>query len=236
MHMPGQTDYSGMRVGEIIRTDFRAIQVFRTVGIDFCSGANKSVQYACRQQGLDPSAVIGKLTELRQTAIPADMDFNAWDATRLVDYIENVHHAFIIKSLPELGLYTRKLAIIHGHKHEELTDIARYFEAIVREIVPHVEQEEDVLFPAIRRASAGITQRDNDTILSMIAQMRNDHEMTVEIMAIIRRLSLNYCVPENCSNSYKMTYDLLRHFDDDLLVHLHLENNLLFPKALEMCN
>lgn len=234
--MPGETDFSGMPVGEIIRTDFRAIQVFRAAGIDFCNGANKSVQHACRQQGLDPSALIGQLTELRQTEIPASMDFNSWDAVMLVDYIENVHHAFVIKSLPELGLYTRKIAIIHGHKHQELTDIARYFEAIIHELVPHVEQEEDVLFPAIRRAAKDVDPRDRDTILSVVHKLRNDHELAVEVISIIRGLSNNYTVPENCSNSYKMTYDLLRHFEDDMMVHLYLENNLLFPKALEMCN
>jgi regulator of cell morphogenesis and NO signaling len=226
--------YKDMTVGEIVTTDFRAAGIFREAGIDFCCGGDKSLEAACKEKNMDKAVVLDQLNELAKTEIAPNLNFNEWDLGFLADYIVNTHHKFVQKSLPDLLFYTQRIATVHGEHHHELVEIAYLFGEINRELLQHLQHEEEVLFPAIKAVLKSNRPEDKAIILSEITRMKGEHEFAGEAMDKINSLSKNYMVPDDGCGSYKLAYTLLNRFEDDLHVHVHLENNILYPKALEL--
>jgi regulator of cell morphogenesis and NO signaling len=141
-------------VGEIVAEDWRAADVLDRFGIDFCCGGHRTVAEACRTAGVDSGAVEHAIATLPHDA--AREDVSRWSVDRLVDHIEQTHHAYVRGSLPRLAAYLAKLVEVHGARHPELAQIASRFEALGRELLQHMFKEERVLFPYVRElATAG---------------------------------------------------------------------------------
>jgi len=223
-----------MTVGQIVTADFRAAGIFREAGIDFCCGGDKSLDVACKEQKMDKAVVLDQLNELAKTEMAPNLNFNEWELGFLADYIVNTHHKFVQKSLPDALFYTRKIATVHGDNHPELIEIAYLFEEINRELLQHLQHEEEVLFPAIKEMLKTKRKEVKETIVLEITRMKGEHEYAGEAMDKINRLSKNYEVPDDGCGSYKLAYTMLNSFEDDLHVHVHLENNILYPKALQL--
>jgi regulator of cell morphogenesis and NO signaling len=221
-------------IGEIVANDFRAAALFKEAGIDFCCGGNKSLTEACREKGVDASLLIQKLDTLAQTPLSGAMNFKEWDLGFLSDYIVNTHHKFVLKDLPELVFYTQKIADVHGARHPELIEVADLFTKINDELLQHLKNEEDVLFPAIKAAGTNPSPEVKLTIISEITRMQGEHEFAGGAMDKINVLTHNYLVPADACNTYRVSLQLLEQFEDDLHVHVHLENNILYPKALKL--
>ena len=230
----GKLDYSGMTVGEIVAADFRTAGVFTRAGIDFCCGGKKSLGESCREAGTDTEEVLRQLDAVSSEPSSPGMNFSEWDPGFLCDYIMNTHHKYVLKSLPDLLFYTGKIARVHGENHPELAEIASLFASVNAELLGHLKQEEEVLFPAVKRALAGGSAEDGGIIQSEIERMSAEHESAGGAMDRIARLSGSYAVPADGCNTYALTYKLLHEFEDDLHIHVHLENNILYPKALEL--
>ena len=141
-----------------------------------------------------------------------------------------------MKNLPELVFYTQKIANVHGDHHPELIEIANLFEKINAELLQHLKNEEEVLFPAIKEVVNTNSKKSKDTINSEINRMLGEHDFAGGAMDKINVISKGYKVPEDGCNTYKVAFKLLEQFEDDLHTHVHLENNILFPKALELAN
>ena len=221
-------------IGEIVTNDFRAAALFKEAGIDFCCGGNKSLTEACMEKGADASLLIQKLETLAQTPVTGAMNFKEWDLGFLSDYIVNTHHKFVLKHLPELVFYTQKIADVHGPHHPELIEVADLFSKINTELLQHLKNEEEVLFPAIKAAGANPSPEVKSTIISEITRMQGEHEFAGGAMDKINVLTQNYVVPEDACNTYIVSLKLLEQFEDDLHIHVHLENNILYPKALKL--
>jgi len=221
-------------IGEIVANDFRAASLFKNVGIDFCCGGNKSLSTACKEKGVDKSLFIQQLETLTQTPVNGTMNFKEWDLSFLSDYIVNTHHKFVLKNLPELIFYTQKIANVHGEHHPELIEVASLFSKINEELLQHLKNEEEVLFPAIKEAEKNATAAVKATIVSEITRMHGEHEFAGGAMDKINVLTNNYFIPEDACNTYKVSLKLLEQFEDDLHIHVHLENNILYPKALKL--
>jgi len=232
--MTQENSFEETTIGEIVAADFRAAEIFRKEGIDFCCGGKKRLSDACREKSVDASLVVRRLKELEQ--IPSDQahNYRDWDPGFLADYIVNTHHKYIISSLPELVYYTQKIASVQGSRHPELIEVADLFGKLNNELLQHLEQEENVLFPAIREAVRKNSPEAETIIRSEIGRMTVEHEIAGDIMDRINRLTSGYLVPEDGCNTYGVTFRFLRRFEEDLHVHVHLENNILFPKALEL--
>jgi regulator of cell morphogenesis and NO signaling len=154
----------------------------------------------------------------------------------LSQYIVNTHHKFVLKNLPELVFYTQKIASVHGENHPELAEVAGLFVKINDELLQHLKNEEEVLFPAIQEVINTNSITAKKTIVSEITRMADEHEFAGGAMDEINRITKGYKVPEDGCNTYRVAFQLLEQFEDDLHTHVHLENNILFPKALELAN
>ncbi len=223
-------------IGEIVALDFRAASVFKEAGIDFCCGGKKSIDETCAEQGIDKKVLIDKLEKLKDIPDTSGHNFIDWDPAFLCDYIVNTHHKYVLKTLPELVTYTAKIASVHGEHHPELEIVADLFSQINKELLQHLKNEEEVLFPSIKQAFKFGTKDSKATILSEISRLSGEHEFAGGAMDKINVITSDYKVPQDGCNTYNVAFKLLREFEDDLHIHVHLENNILFPKAIVLAN
>jgi len=223
-------------IGDIVSNDFRTASVFKSNNIDFCCGGKKSLAEACLERGVNQDKVEFELKELAAIPPNAGQDYRSWNPDFLCDYIVNTHHRYVFKTLPDLVLYTRKIADVHGVHHPELVEVAKLFAQINKELLQHLKNEEEVLFPAIKSVLSNNNEESKNTIISEIARMSGEHEFAGSAMDAINTLTKHYSLPEDSCGTYQVTFKLLEQFEDDLHIHVHLENNILYPAALKLAN
>jgi len=227
-------EYNKKTIGEIVANNFRTAEIFKNAGIDFCCGGKKSLGESCIEKGIDIENIQEKLMEAEQMPVEFSQNFNEWDLVFLCDYIVNTHHKFVSKSLPELSFYTMKIATVHGNNHPELREIEEIFAKIKLELEQHLKNEEEVLFPAIKEVISSKSTEAKSKIVTEITRMSDEHEFAGGAMDKINDISKNYALPVDACNTYQVTFKLLKQFEDDLHVHVHLENNILYPKAIKL--
>lgn len=228
-----ELEIKNLTVGEIVALDFRTASVFKEAGIDFCCGGKKSLKQTCVEKDLDESLLIEKISKLKEIPNTTAHNYIEWDAVFLCDYIVNTHHKYVLKTLPELVFYTGKIANVHGDRHPELNEIYDLFLQINKELLQHLKNEEEVLFPAVKEYLAQRSSGARETILSEISRLSAEHEFAGGAMDQINIISHGYSVPSDGCNTYNVAFKLLEQFEDDLHIHVHLENNVLFPKLLK---
>jgi len=227
-------------VGEIVKLDFRAADVFSSYGIDFCCGGKISVADACANAKTEESLVIGALENLKSQQGSAVHDFDSWDIGFLTDYIIHTHHQYVTKSIEQILPLAQKVSDVHGDNHVEVIQINELFQELAEDMLAHMQKEEGVLFPYIKKLAA-----DNSagkctdascfgTVMGPISVMEREHENAGLILKELFRLSDGYTPPEDACNTFRVLYGKLKEFEDDLHRHIHLENNILFPKAIAM--
>lgn len=227
-------------VGEIVRLDFRAADVFSSFGIDFCCGGKISVAEACANSKTDESIVVIALENMQNLKGSAVHDFDSWNIGFLTDYIQNTHHQYVSKAIPQILPLAQKVADVHGEHHAEVIQINELFQDIAEELLQHMQKEEQILFPYIKKLlveeSAGKCSDPScfGTVMGPISVMEQEHENAGVILKELYRLSDGYTPPEDACNTFRVLYGKLKEFEDDLHRHIHLENNILFPKAIEM--
>ena len=223
-----------MTVGEIVAIDYRAAEVFKEAGIDFCCGGKKSIDETCAEKGIDKDELIRKLQVLESTANTSTHNFMEWEPGFLCDYIVNTHHKYVLKTLPDLVSYTEKIASVHGKGHPELEEVAILFSKINKELLQHLKNEEEVLFPSIKEVLVSGSKKAKADIISEITRLSGEHEFAGGAMDRINVITSGYKVPSDGCNTYHVAFKLLSQFEDDLHTHVHLENNILYPKALTL--
>ncbi|MBS1511036.1 MAG: iron-sulfur cluster repair di-iron protein [Bacteroidetes bacterium] len=227
-------------IGEIAAKDLRKAEVFKKYGLDFCCGGKKVLEDACKEKGLDVVKIKQELENTTTASISAAQhDFNSWNLSFLADYIVNVHHAYVKHNMPILSDLTQKVAEHHGATNPELKQIRDKADEMFSELKVHMKKEETILFPYIKQLDAanlagGKIEKPFNTILQPISVMENDHEIVGKLAEDIRLLSSNFALPDSACNSYALLYKKLEEFEADLHTHIHLENNILFPKAIEL--
>lgn len=231
-----ETEMKTNTIGEIVAQDYRTAAVFKEAGIDFCCGGKKTIAAACNEKGIDEEDLLGRLEEVRATSIDNNHNFNEWDPGFLCDYIINVHHSYVRRNLPELLAYTEKIARVHGDRHPELYEVADLFSAVNDELLPHLDKEEKILFPAIKDMLKTGSERSAGIVKSEISGLSGEHESAGDAMDRIKELTQNYKVPADACNTYRVSLGLLEEFENDLHTHVHLENNIVFPKAINEAN
>lgn len=228
------------KVGDAVAWNFRSAQVFEKFGIDFCCGGKKSIGEACIAKGIDVDKVVSSLQNISKNGNGIKADFNSWKLDFLIDYIVNNHHPYIEKMLPVIFVHSQKVAEKHGANHPETARIAELFVNIKDELEVHLQKEERMLFPYIKRI---LEMEENDeevpfppfgTVENPVRVMELEHEAAGRLMAEINSLSSGFTPPEDACTTYKVLYQELKEFENDLHVHIHLENNILFPKAIEL--
>lgn len=230
---------NGDTVGEIAAKDIRKAEVFKKYGIDFCCGGKKSLKQVCEEKGLDLEIVEAELESPAQKVSSAN-NYNGWELDFLADYIYNQHHRYYYDELPVLKGLVTKVTQHHGSNHPELKYVYSLFGQLVHELDTHFMREEKVVFPFIKalvlakRTGNFEALNSQPSLTEPIRLMEVDHEAAGEILEEIQKLSGNYTPPADACNSYHFLYKKLKDLDEDLHQHIHLENNILFPKALKL--
>lgn len=212
-------------IGQIVAEDFRTSRIFRKNGLDFCCGGGKTLQAACAAKGLDASALSKELDEVLQSDESA-VDFRSWSDSLLIDYILDQHHSFVKVMLPELVFYAQKVASRHGSNNPFLKEIERLILVLEPEMTDHLRKEEEELFPRIREgASPGIRRE-------LMNMLEEEHESAGQIMAELEEITDGFQPPQGACASWQVLYKNLALFQEDLHKHVHLENNILFPRVI----
>jgi len=227
-------------IGELVAQDYRTASVFKKYGVDFCCQGNRTIADACMAKKVDPKSVITDLNQINQEQVSASTDYKSWPIDLLTDYIEKKHHRYVEDKTQEIKPYLDKICSVHGEHHPELFEIRDQFIASAGELAAHMKKEEFILFPFIRKLAKA--RQENmlidapafGTIQNPIAMMHEEHTIEGDRFRKIEGLSNHYTPPNDACNTYRVTLALLQEFEQDLHLHIHLENNVLFPKAIEM--
>jgi len=215
---------STLSAAEVVLQYPNALQVFNKFHIDYCCGGHVSFQEACDQAGVDFETV---WNEIASSKASTNMHhFDQWSPSLLVDYIVDQHHAYVRNSIPELQALLARIVDVHGRHHPELLDIQQSFSALSEELMQHMLKEEHILFPAIK--SGAIARMP---LQGPIAVMMEEHQIAGNLIKEIRDKSCNYTLPDDVCTTYRLTLQKLEAFDNDLMQHIHLENNILFRKV-----
>ena len=226
-------------LGQIAAKDLRKAKIFKKYGLDFCCGGKKTVRQACEEKGLDTTRIERELQQVDQIRDTGAIPYDSWDPAFLTDYIVNTHHAYVKKNLPDMLTYARKVLHVHGSRHPELFSVYQGVEQIAEELTAHLEKEENFLFPYIKALSAAAkgdspkSELPTGDLANPILRMEAEHESVGNRLAAIRTLTKDYTLPEDACATYTLLYGMLDEFENDLHLHVHLENNILFPKALQ---
>ena len=224
-------------VGDVVAADFRAAAIFEHYGIDFCCGGRRSVADACRAASVAPSVIETAIGALAPAG--AESDVSEWPVDRLIDHIVTVHHAYVRSAMPTIRQYLVKLVEVHGGRHPELVTVLNYFDTIIRELSQHLLKEEQVLFPYIHELQlrADMCSRGRSpfgTVENPIRMMEREHRDAADELDAVRALTHGYCAPDDGCTTYRVCMAELQRFERDLHRHVHLENNVLFPKAIAL--
>lgn len=233
------SDLALMSVGDIVKGDYVAARVFKHFGIDFCCGGTATLADACRHAGVELDVVVEALTKRCEQGTEA-IPFDTWPTDLLIDYVLKVHHRNIRTHGPELLSLIEKVAQHHGDNHPELRDLAKLFAQSLDDLENHLQKEEQVLFPyasdlyyaAERGEKMGAMHCG--TVANPIRVMHREHSDEGTRYKFIRNLMNGFAVPEDACESYRLMLHDLEEFMDGLFEHIHIENNILFPRFVAL--
>ncbi|MCL8007707.1 iron-sulfur cluster repair di-iron protein [Gelidibacter japonicus] len=228
------------QIGQFVADDFRTAAVFSNYGIDFCCKGDRTVEEVCKKNNIEVEELLGKLLEIQISNNQQSIDYKSWPLDLLAEYIEKKHHRYVEEKTPVLRQFLDKLCKVHGQRHPELLEITALFIGCAKEMASHMKKEELILFPFIKRMvkaqmeGTKIESPQFTTVENPIALMKHDHELEGDRFRKIVELTNNYTLPADACNTYRVTFAMLDEFEKDLHLHIHLENNILFPKAIEL--
>ncbi len=228
------------QIGELVAQDYRTAAVFNKFGIDFCCRGNRAVSDVCEKNKINPDDIGAQLEQIFSATNNGDPDFKQWPLDLLADYVEKTHHRYVSEKTPPLLQFLNKLCKVHGGRHPELFKINEAFQELSKELASHMKKEELVLFPFIRKlvntdlTNQALEKPHFGSVENPINMMEHEHAEAGELLRVIAKESDNYQPPADACNTYKVTFAMLQEFEEDLHKHIHLENNILFPKAIAL--
>ena len=228
------------RVREIVAANPGAVKVLEQAGVDYCCGGEKSLHDACMHTGVSSEEILKRLEENRKQAGPEEANWAAASLSTLTQHIRDKHHKYVRESVPRIRALAAKVNAKHGPNHAELAEIEKQFFALGQELYAHMQKEEQILFPYIEtleRAAGGngaVEPPFFQSVRNPVHSMMHDHDAAGEALRAMRKLSTEYQTPADACESYRELYSSLQEFEADLHTHIHLENNILFPRAVEL--
>jgi regulator of cell morphogenesis and NO signaling len=221
-------------LGEVVTAHPQLARELERRGFDYCCGGQRTIAEACRAMGLDPASVAADLA-----ATSAVSDAEPWSTmgvVELVDHIESIHHRYLWDELPRLAALLDKIVGVHGERHPELSVVSEVFAELRSDLEPHLGKEEQVLFPAIRElAAAGAPPAFRfGSVANPISMMMIEHDHVGELLTRLRAAADDYRVPADGCASYRACFEALTELEADTHLHVHKENNILFPAVLRL--
>lgn len=227
-------------VSEIVKQDYRTADVFRRYDIEYCCGAKWSLDTICMMKGLDVNELKTELEKAtRNIQVSNNLRFDEWPVDFLADYIVNVHHSYMKHSMPEIKVMLKGFIEEHVKKYPTLAELEISFNQLHKEVFPHMKQEEEILFPYIKQIYHAYSTKESyasllvRTLRKPVEEvMAKEHESAIRHLHKFRKLTNDYTPPATACVSHKVSFAKLKELDNDLSQHIHLENNILFPKAI----
>ena len=227
-------------VGSIVAEDYRAAAVLTKYGIDFCCKGGRSVQEVCEKQNIDHHKLAADITATLARDAKAGDDVRTWPLDQLADHVETVHHRYVEERGPILQQFLDKLCRVHGDRHPELFTIQEEFTTCIGAMAMHMKKEELILFPFVRNLAR--SERNGEpfraphfgTVENPVRAMMADHDDEGERFVRMNGVSGNFTPPADGCTTYATAFRMLREFEEDLHLHIHLENNIMFPRAIEL--
>lgn len=233
--MNTKTDF----IGNMVAEDFRTAAIFKRHGIDFCCKGGRTIEEACNNKKLDPEKIYEELEALPKNE-GSSIDFQSWPPDLLADYIEKTHHRYVEEKTPVLQAFLDKLCKVHGERHPELFEINALFNESAHDLGAHMKKEELILFPFVRNmvrakiSGDSLLQPAFGTVENPVNMMQHEHTVEGDRFRKIAEITDEYTPPADACNTYKVAFAMLQDFENDLHKHIHLENNILFPKAIQL--
>jgi regulator of cell morphogenesis and NO signaling len=231
--------FSDQSIGSIVSKNFKTAEVFRKYNIDYCCGGKVSLESVCNKNSIDIDLITKELDGVN-SSFDYNQPYDEWTLSKLVDHIVNSHHQYVRNSIPILFELTAKVAGVHGARHPILQEVKIFFEQLANELTSHMYKEEEILFPFVKQLDEAFNKEDSleqpffKSVQNPIHMMEEEHEVAGELLAKIRQLTNAYTPPADACTSYNVLFAKLEEFEKDLHTHIHLENNILFPKAAKM--
>ncbi|WP_338733881.1 iron-sulfur cluster repair di-iron protein [Mangrovimonas cancribranchiae] len=228
------------QIGSYVANDYRTAAVFSKYGIDFCCKGHRTIQEVCEKKDIDSNVLLDDLNAIMTSHSGESIDYKSWPLDLLADYIEKKHHRYVEEKIPVLKQFLAKLCKVHGSRHPELFEINELFTASAGELAAHMKKEELILFPFVKKmvkatmSGQPIKVPGFGTVENPIATMMEEHDNEGERFRKIAELTNNYNPPADACNTYRVTFAMLNEFEQDLHLHIHLENNILFPEATKL--
>jgi regulator of cell morphogenesis and NO signaling len=231
---------NGETIGAIAAQDMRKAAVLKSKGIDYSCGGNKTLKEASEEAGISEEELKKSLENATTSHLTASQDMSKWKLDFLTEFITNTHHHYFKDSVEVLNGLTVKVAQHHGLNHPELNRLAQSMPTFLQNLLVHISKEERVAFPAIKQA---VALKDGKQIAANAAPglikessilLQKEHAIMAEDVAFIHKLTNGYKLPEDACNSYAYLYQRLQDLEEDLMQYMHIENNILFPKAVAL--
>lgn len=223
------------KVGDVVATHPRLARVFERIGIDFCCGGKRTIAQACAARGLDPQTVVVMLdaaAELPVASAAAQVETTGMGLAQLADHVVATHHAYLKEELPALLEKADRVATKHSWRDPRLTEVAATVHAFAVDMFDHMEKEEQILFPLIR--GLGTQSAPAHSVAGPIRQMEAEHDSAGQAVARLRELTGGFTPDADSCNTHRALLAGLAHLEEDLHVHVHKENNVLFPRAIAL--
>jgi regulator of cell morphogenesis and NO signaling len=214
-------------IGEVVVLVPEATEIFSEFGIDFCCGGHRLLSQVMKDQGINPEVVYERLQDAieKRKSSYDDKNYSKMSPAVLSAYIEDTHHGYLRKVLPETVELLNTVLRVHGKNHRELFEIYRLFGQLKTDLEQHLLKEETILFPILDKVDDNRSE-----VISVTDEIINEHEAAGEILRELREISNNYTLPEGACKTYEKTYSLLEDIEKDLHQHIHLENNILLKE------
>ena len=227
-------------VGELSTTRPESVKVFQRHGIDFCCGGGVTLAQACSTRGVSPAAVLAEIAAEEARAVTPATRWDLVPLGQVLNHILDRYHVPLKEDLPRLEAMARRVVQVHGHKDDALEELLDCVLALRADLEPHLMKEEEILFPFICALAAaeangtGAPPNMFGTVMNPIRMMEAEHQSAGNELELVRALTGDFTVPGDGCATYRVCFEELAAFDRDLRTHIHLENNILFPKALEL--
>src|SRR2546423_2805888 len=236
-----ELDNFNQTISEIVRNDYRTAEVFKKHGINYCCGGKITLQEACSLKNIDLQDLQKEIKNAtKRLVISNDLRFDQWKIDFLIDYIINVHHAYLFQVLPSIQLGLSSFALSHQKQYPELVHVQEIVNSLHLLLLPQCRHEEDIIFPYIKQLETTYRRKEPygnlfvRTLRKPLKNMEIESKKVGELLEELRKATHNYQFPDNACTNHQVNFNRLKELDDDITQHKHLENNILFPKALAM--
>lgn len=229
---------SNQKIGKIVTKFPNAADIFKEYKIDFCCGGDRPLITAINEQGVNEAEILEKINasyeKLQNKLYTNNKNWVEAPFDELVDHIVNVHHGYLYENLPKISELTTKILRVHGGNHPELSKVHKLFHTVKMELEAHLIEEETIQYPAIKEYLRSNSEVDLDKAINIINQLQDEHTGAGDILKELRKVTNDYKAPSDGCNTYKLTYAKLEEMESDIFQHIHLENNILFPRLSEL--